>query len=80
MYTYTQGRIPHHEDCPARSLYPWKRLGTTYALKYCGEITVLKHQYRFFLVTHSECQPLLRNDPGNDKQPQQSYFALFDVF
>ena len=25
MYTYTQNRILHHEDCPARSLNPWKR-------------------------------------------------------
>ena len=25
MYTYTQNRILHHEDCPARSLYPWNR-------------------------------------------------------
>ena len=24
MYTYTQNRILHHEDYPARSLYPWK--------------------------------------------------------
>ena len=24
MYTYTQNRILHHEDCPARSLHPWK--------------------------------------------------------
>ena len=27
MYTYTQNRITHHEDCPARSLHPWKRWG-----------------------------------------------------
>ena len=26
MYTYTQNRILHHEDCPAGSLYPWKWL------------------------------------------------------
>ena len=24
MDTYTQNKILHHEDCPARSLYPWK--------------------------------------------------------
>ena len=25
MYTYTQNRILHHEDCRLRSFYPWKR-------------------------------------------------------
>ena len=28
MYTYTQNRILHHEDCLARFLYPWKRSKT----------------------------------------------------
>ena len=28
MYTYTQNRTLHHEDCLARSLYPWKRSKT----------------------------------------------------
>ena len=36
MYTYTQNRIPHHEDCPARSLYPWKRSETRLRFKNFG--------------------------------------------
>ena len=26
MYTCTQNRTLHHEDCPARSLYPWREM------------------------------------------------------
>ena len=33
MYTCTQNRILHHEDCPARSLYPWKRSETRFLFK-----------------------------------------------
>ena len=33
MYTYTQNRILHHEDCPARSLCPWKRSETRLLFK-----------------------------------------------
>ena len=33
MYTYTQNRILHHEDCRLRSFYPWKR--SKKSVKYC---------------------------------------------
>ena len=41
MYTYTQNRILHHEDCQEGSLYPWKRSRTNMkVLKYTVGVVV----------------------------------------
>ena len=42
MYTYTQNRILHHEDCPARSLYPWKRSKTRLLFKKFSQLLTIK--------------------------------------
>ena len=44
MYTYTQNRIVHHEDCRARSLYPWKRSETRLIFKNFGLYIVADDQ------------------------------------